>query len=279
VGPERLRRIDSPAVLRRVRSLDGVTIACQTSGRGPPLVLVHGAGSARWGFDLVRPLLEPDFTVIALDRRGRGDSGDAESYRIEREFEDVAAVVSEAGAGHDGPVFLLGHSYGGLVAAGAAPLVGRLTRLILYEPAMGGVLAPPEVTDRWQRLSDDGRREQMVDEFLREVGGYSEAEVAEMRRTPVWDARLTIAHTVPRELRAENAFRIDNRALGRLALPVLMLVGTRSPAWARRSTDAYAAAFPDVRVDELEGHGHGAATSGPDLLAAEIRGFLTGAPA
>jgi pimeloyl-ACP methyl ester carboxylesterase len=256
-----------------------VPIACQTSGWGPPLVLVHGAGSACWGFDLLRPLLEPDFTVIALDRRGRGDSGEGESYRIEREFEDVAAVVSEAGAGHDGPVFLLGHSYGGLLAAGAAPLVDRLTRLILYEPAMGGVLAAPDVTDRWQRLTEDGRREQMVDEFLREVGGYSEAEIEDMRRTPVWDARLAIAHTVPRELRAENAFRIHRRALGRLPMPVLMLVGTRSPEWARRSTEAYAAALSDVRVHELEGHGHGAATSGPDLLAAEIRDFLTGAPA
>ena len=73
-------------------------IACDVSGSGRPLVLVHGAGSARWGFDVLRPLLEDRFSVIAIDRRGRGESGDAPGpYAIESEFEDVAAVVRDAG--------------------------------------------------------------------------------------------------------------------------------------------------------------------------------------
>ena len=99
--------------------------------------MVHGAGSARWSFDLVRPHLEPHFTVWALDRRGRGDSQDGDGYSLGGEFADVEAVVREAGP----DAFLFGHSYGGLVAAGAAVRLGRLPGLVLYEAPMGGVLA------------------------------------------------------------------------------------------------------------------------------------------
>ena len=90
-------------MLRHVTGSEGVRIACEVSGEGPPLVLVHGAGSARWTFDLLRPLLEARFTVVAVNRRGRGESGDGEGYRLQSEFEDVAAVVqaarSRAGSG------------------------------------------------------------------------------------------------------------------------------------------------------------------------------------
>ena len=112
-------------MLRLVTTSDGVRIACELSGEGRPVVLVHGAGSARWSFDAVRPHLEREFTVIAVDRRGRGDSGDDDDYDLRREYEHVAAVVRDAG---DGAV-LMGHSYGGLVAAGAARLLEDLPRL------------------------------------------------------------------------------------------------------------------------------------------------------
>jgi pimeloyl-ACP methyl ester carboxylesterase len=115
-------------VLRHVESPDGVRIACEISGQGPALVLVHGAGSARSGFEPLRPLLEGSFTVVALDRRGRGDSGDAErEYSLESEFGDVAAVMADAGEG----AVLFGHSYGALLAAGAASLVPRRVRQVL----------------------------------------------------------------------------------------------------------------------------------------------------
>ena len=109
-------QLASPACFVTSRPPTALRIACEVSGAGPPLVLVHGAGSARWSFDLLRPHLEGRFTVIALDRRGRGDSTDGDEYSLERECDDVAAVVRDAGEG----AFLFGHSYGGLVAAGAA---------------------------------------------------------------------------------------------------------------------------------------------------------------
>ena len=93
---------------------------------------------------------------------------------------------------------------------------------------------------------------------------------------PVWERRKEISPTVPRELRAELAFRLDRAALARLATPTLMLLGSESPDWARRSTDAYSEAIPHAEVRILEGHGHNATTSGPELLAAEMARFLGG---
>jgi pimeloyl-ACP methyl ester carboxylesterase len=233
--------------------------------------MVHGAGSGRWGFDLVRPLLEPRFTVWAVDRRGRGDSGDGEGYSVEREFEDVAAVVREAG---DGAV-LFGHSYGALVSAGAARRLDWLTRLVLYEPPMGGVLADVAWQQRFEAGLAAGDPEAAVRLFLHDVGGYSRVEIDLMEGTPAWERRLAAAPTVPRELDAERALAADGLGLDRLDLACLLLVGSESPDWARRSTQAFAAAIPGVEVRTLEGHGHGAAVSGPALLAAELERFLS----
>jgi pimeloyl-ACP methyl ester carboxylesterase len=255
--------------LRHVTSPDGVRIACQVDGVGTPLVMVHGAGSGRWSFDLVRPYLQDRFEVWALDRRGRGDSDDADSYAIEREFDDVAAVVREAGEG----ALLFGHSYGGLLAAGAAALLDGLPRLALYEAPMGGVLADEAWTARFEANVESGDRETAISDFMSDVGGYTEAEIEAMRGTPAWQARLAASPTVPRELRAEAAYAMDALGLAERG-PTLLLVGSRSPSWAKRSTDAFAAAIPASEVHTLEGHGHGAAVSGPDLIAAELRAFF-----
>jgi pimeloyl-ACP methyl ester carboxylesterase len=258
-------------VLRHVTSPDGVSIACELSGEGTPVVFVHGAGSARWSFDLVRPQLESRFTVIAIDRRGRGDSSDGQGYEVEREFEDVAAVVRDAGDGAQ----LVGHSYGALIAAGAAQLLDDLPRLVLYEPPMGGVLADAGRIDRWERLITDGDRDLLLREFFHKVAGYSDDEIDELALSPVWERRKQVSPTLPRELRAELAFRVDRAALAWLTTPTPLLLGSESPDWARRSTDAYSEAIPDAEVSILDGHGHGATTSGPELLAAELTRFLS----
>lgn len=263
-------------MLRYVTAPDGVQIACEVQGAGPPLVLVHGAGSARWGFDLLRPHLEEAFTVTTIDRRGRGDSGDGDGeYAVALEFEDVAAVVEGAGDG----AFLVGHSYGALVSAGATALLPALPRLVLYEPPMGGVLADEAWIERYEGLLAIGEEELAVRSFLRDIGGYTDAEVDTMQATPAWGSRLAVAPTVPRELRAEAALDLAGLELERVGVPCLMLVGSESPAWARRSTEAFAAALPDARVRTLEGQGHGGSVSAPELVAREVSAFLTGAPA
>lgn len=256
-------------MLRHVEAPDGVRIACEVSGGGPPLVLVHGAGSARWSFDAVRPHLEDRFTVIAVDRRGRGDSTDGAGYELEREYEDVAAVVRDAG---DGAV-LMGHSYGGLVAAGAARLLD-LPGLALYEPAMGGGLATADTIERWERLTAEGDRDEVVREFLIEIAGYDEAAIDELARSPIWDLRRQVVPTVPRELRAELAHRFDAEAMAESHTPTLLLLGTESPDWAARSVRAHSEAIPGAETRMLEGQGHGANVAAPELLASELERFL-----
>jgi pimeloyl-ACP methyl ester carboxylesterase len=174
---------------------------------------------------------------------------------------------------------VFGHSYGGLIAAAAAPGADGLERLVLYEPPMGGVLAPADWLERFRRNVAAGDRDRAVTDFLSDVGGYSQAEIDAMRGTPMWDARLQIVHTAIRELEAESAYRLPVGALSRVAVPVLLLVGSRSPDWARRSTAAYAEAIPGAEVVTLEGQGHGATFSAPGLVAAELLRFSAPGPA
>ncbi|HKP20780.1 MAG TPA: alpha/beta hydrolase [Thermoleophilaceae bacterium] len=259
-------------MLRHVTAPDGVRIACEVSGSGPPLVMVHGAGSARWSFGLVVPHLETRFTVIAIDRRGRGDSADGDEYALDREYQDVAAVVRDAG----GEAMLFGHSYGGLVAAGAA-LELDLPRLALYEPAMGGGLTTPERIERWERLIEEGDPDTVTREFLREIAGMADEDIDRLASTPLWEARRQVVPTLPRELRAELAHRFDGSFFSGMEAPTLLLVGSESPQWAVRSVDAHAAAIPNAEKRVLEGQGHGANMTAPEALADELgRFFATG---
>ena len=259
-------------MLRHVDAPDGVKIACEVGGSGPPLVAVHGAGSARWSFDLLRPHLEDRFTVIAIDRRGRGDSTDGPDYSLDRECDDVAAVVRDAGEG----ALLFGHSYGGLVAAGAA-LRLELPGLALYEPAMGGGLSSEGTIGRWEQLIREGKRDAVTREFLRDIGGYDDADIDRLQETPLWDARRRIVHTVPRELRAEQAHRMGDWRLEEVDVPALLLVGSESPTWAVASVEAHAETLPRAEKRVLQGEGHGANLTAPELLATELtRFFATG---
>jgi pimeloyl-ACP methyl ester carboxylesterase len=124
-------------------------------------------------------------------------------------------------------------------------------------------------------LIEDGDRDPVVREFLHQVGGYDEAAIDEMAGTPLWEARKRVTPTLPRELRAELAHGLDREALAGMTAPALLLVGTESPDWAVRSTEAYAGALPNAERRSLEGHGHGANVSAPELLAGELTRFLS----
>ena len=119
------------ATVTRALSRDDTAIAYWTTGEGPPLVLVHGAVADHRRWRPLLPYLEPHATVHALDRRGRGASGDAPGYELAREFEDVAAVVDAVAAASGSPVDVYGHSFGGLCAYGAATLTAMVGRLVL----------------------------------------------------------------------------------------------------------------------------------------------------
>ena len=253
-----------------VVSRDGTPVAVWRSGGGPPLVLVHGAAADHNRWAPVLPALEQRFTVFAIDRRGRGRSGDASDYALEREYEDVIAVVEAAGDG----VGVLGHSYGGLCALEAALLTGRIRELVLYEPPMGFLKSPPHVVDRLQALLDEGRRDELLGYFMQEVAGLPPEQVELMRSLPAWEARLDAADTIPREERASREYVFDPARFGELDVPTLYLQGGDSSEPFKAAGEALRTALPDCRVVVMPGQRHAAMDTATDLFTAEVLSFL-----
>ena len=181
------------ATVTRAVSRDGTEIAWWTSGEGPPLVLVHGAVADHRRWRPLLPYLERFATVHALDRRGRGASGDAPGYDLKREFEDVAAVVDAVAEASGSAVDLYGHSFGGLCAFGAATLTANLRRLVLYEgwPPVDPVTRelPAGVGERLDALLAEGDHDAVVETMFGEVVRMPEAELAALRAQPSWPAR------------------------------------------------------------------------------------------
>lgn len=256
--------------LEEVASADGTPIALWRSGTGPPLVLVHGATADHSRWSPVLPALEERFTILAMDRRGRGRSGDAQEYAITREYEDVVAVVERAGA----DASLLGHSYGGICAIEAALLTEGIAKLVLYEPPMGFLRSPPEVIARLEELLAAGKRDELVGYFLQEVAGLPADQVALMRSMPAWEARVAAAETIPREERASREYDFDPDRFRGLDVPTLFLLGGDSPDPFRRAAEAVREALPDCRVAVMPGQRHAAMDTGADLFTGEVLSFL-----
>jgi pimeloyl-ACP methyl ester carboxylesterase len=256
-----------------VKSADGTPIAYTKTGSGPPLVLVHGisADAARWA--PVMPGLEALYTVYAMDRRGRGESGDSSAYGLEREFDDVAALVEAVGA----PVFLFGHSYGGLCTLYGALLTSRVRKLVVYEPYVPVVAASEAsaTTLRYEALAASGERDAVVTTFLREIVQLSEKEVALMRAHPSWAARLAAAHTIPRELRAAEQFHFQRARFADLRIAVTMFVGANSPEFLKDATSRIHAALPTSEVRVLEGQRHAAMNTAPSLFVQALHDVLS----
>jgi pimeloyl-ACP methyl ester carboxylesterase len=257
--------------MEKVSSPDGTLIAYYRSGAGSPLFLVHGTGAtyARWGSIL--PRLEEYFSVYLIDRRGQGESGDNDIYSVEREFEDIATVVDAIGR----PVNLLGHSFGGLCALEAALLTRNLRKLVVYEPALPPSVPPiPEgVIDRLQALLDAGDRESVLATFMREVVRLPPHELERFRASHVWPARVAIAHTLPRELRAQG-YEFNAQRFKELRTPTLLLLGGDSPDFAKAGIEALDSVLPNSRVAVMPGQKHIAMDTAPDLFLHEVLTFL-----
>lgn len=260
------------AATGHVTSRDGTRIGYERSGAGPALVLVHGTTADRTRRVPVLPTFEEHFTVYAMDRRGRGLSGDTEPYAIEREYEDIAALVDAI----EGPAHVLGHSYGALCALEAALLTSNVARLVLYEPAFptGEPLYPPGRRELFEAMLARGDREAVLATFFREDVGLTGAELEAARAEPSWAARLTSAHTLPREF-ADGDYVFDPRPFEALAVPVLLLTGSESPSVLTAPTAALHAALPQSRVGVMEGQSHAAITMAPELFARLVVDFLT----
>ena len=258
--------------METILSRDGTMIAYQRSGTGPALVLVHGgtADHTRWA--PVLPAFEQRFTVYAVDRRGRGGSGDAEPYAIEREFEDIVALVNSIGE----PVFLLGHSYGALCSLEAALRTSHLRKLVLYEPPIptGIEIYPSEVVTKIQALLDTGDREGAVITFMQDIVRVPPHEMEILRAAPSWPARVAAAHTILREMRGSNEYVFEPARFSAVTSPALLLLGGDSPAFFKAAIEAVHAALPDSQVVVMPGQQHTAMNTAPELFSREVLQFL-----
>ena len=260
----------------RTTSRDGTEIGYFSSGHGPPLLLIHGGVGDHSRWDTLRTHLEPHVTVHAMDRRGRGASGDADTWSIEREYEDVAAVVDAIAAERGQAVDVYGHSMGGHVAFGAVPLTSNLRRLVLYEawPMVdpSAIVPPHAFVERLEALLAESRNEEVVETLFRDAVGSAEEELAQVRAEPSWPGRVAAAPTIPREIRATFDHTFDPEQAAKVTVPTLLLVGGEAPE--RFQPGPVLAALPDARLAELRGQEHEADIVAPELVAEQLVAFL-----
>jgi pimeloyl-ACP methyl ester carboxylesterase len=263
--------------LLRVKSHDGTEIGYWTSGEGPPLLLVHGGVGDNTRWDALLPYLEPHFTVSAMDRSGRGASGDHTDWAIEREYEDVAAVIDAISQDTGSPIAVYGHSGGGFCSfkAVGTGLTENIDRLILYEgwPLMDpNTVAPPiAYVEKLEALLEADQRDAIVEALLRDVVKMGPEEIETYRNHPSWANRVASAHTLPRELRAFRELVFDPEEAARITVPVLMLSGTTGADWGAKTV---AQSLPNARVIFLEGQGHSADITAPQVITRHILPFL-----
>jgi len=260
-----------------IRSRDGTPIAVFGSGDGPPLVLVHGASADHTTFRVLGPLLVPMFTIHAVDRRGRGVSGDTSPYAIEREFEDIAAVASAVAREAGRPIDVFGHSYGGRCALGAALLSPDIRRVISYE----GAPTPPgerygdeALAAELQALADAGQNEALLERFLTEVVGMTDPELERYRADPVWPRRVAAAPTIARELAVEAGDAAGLDRLGQVRQPVLQILGGASKREFGAATAALDDRLTDGTIVVIPGAKHAAHHTHPVAVVEAITAFL-----
>ncbi|HEX6050540.1 MAG TPA: alpha/beta hydrolase [Gemmatimonadaceae bacterium] len=257
-----------------VNSRDGTPIAFWRSGTGPPLVLVHGATAdhtTTWR-SVLSPL-EREFTVYAMDRRGRGGSGDSSAYALAREADDVVAVLNAI----DAPAYVLGHSFGGLCALEAALRTTRMARMVLYEGvALRGADAyAPGVIDRLRDMMERGEVDGALVAMLRDVAGMAPEEIDVVRsQATAWQRRIANARTIPRELQADATYVFEPRRFAAMMTPTMLLVGEKSLPRELDNAQGVAAALPNARVVVLPGQQHVAMHTAPDLFVREVVSFF-----
>ena len=236
--------------------------------------MVHGAAADHTRWAPILPGLEEHFTVFAVDRRGRGQSGDAESYAIEREYEDVVAVVHAIAD----PVNLLGHSYGAVCSLEASLKMSNLRKLILYEPPISVDVKknyPPDTVDRMNLYLKAGEPEKTLLIFLREIVGIPQNEIDMLRSSSSWSSRVAAAHTIPREEASVDSYIFEPDRFSHMETPALLLLGSDSPSFFRAAIEVLKKSIRNSRVAIMPGQQHAAMDTAPELFLRQVIGFLT----
>jgi pimeloyl-ACP methyl ester carboxylesterase len=266
--------------MEQVRSRDGTSIAYQRQGAGPAVILVGGAFVDRSENAPLAAELADRFSVYNYDRRGRGDSGDTGPYAVEREIEDIEALIAEAG----GSAHLYGVSSGGALVLEAAAAGVAVDRLAVYEvpydTSEGATERHREYVARLEGFLAEGRRGDAAELFMR-LAGASDEMVAGARSSPMWPGLEAIAPTLPYDAACMGDNRPPTARLARITRPTLVATGGASPAsfvggggdFFARAADAIAASIPRAQRLTVEGQTH---QVDPKVLAPLLERFFTG---
>lgn len=240
--------------MKSVASRDGTTIAVDLVGDGPPIVFVVGAFNDRTTGASLAEVLKPRFTVYNYDRRGRGDSGDTPPYAIEREIEDLEAVIGEAG----GSACVFGYSSGAALALHAAARGLPITKLALYDAplGMGGPRWSVDHAAELTRLIEAGRRGDAVEYFQGKMVGIPDDVVAQLRHAPFRPALEEMAPTLVYEATILGDGSLPAGLAPSITVPTLAIAGAAGSPVLREAAEALAAGLPNGRALALEGQTH-----------------------
>jgi len=249
---------------RTVTSRDGTVIAFDETGTGPPVIVVAAALADRTGATKLSKNLAQRFTVLNYDRRGRGQSSDIKPYAIDREIEDIDALIDHAG----GSAFLFGSSSGAVLALDAAARLGpKIKSLYIYEPPFIIDDGHPPMADGFaaeiEKLVEAGERNEAVKLFFGKGMGIPSFAVTLMRYLmPGWSKMTKVAHTLPYDLAilkgTQNGHPLPARRWSAASSPVLVMVGSKSEPFFHNGAKALAAILPNGRYDVLAGKSHSA---------------------
>ena len=256
-----------------VTSKDGTTIAFDRLGSGPAVILVSGGSVDRGSNAGVADILSSDFTVFNYDRRGRGPSGDTPPYAVEREIEDIDAVVTAAG----GSAYLYGSSSGAVLALYAAEkLPGRITKLVLWEPPFildPSARPPADQVEQYNKMLAEGRRGDAAQYFMEKVVRMPAEFVASTRSQPWWAANEALAHTLPYDATIMGDYSLPEDRARAVTIPTLVLDGGASFGFMGPTADALAKVLPRGERRTLAGQEH---NIDPNVLAPALKEFFAG---
>ncbi|MGV9993061.1 alpha/beta fold hydrolase [Streptomyces sp. NPDC003374] len=256
---------------KKTVSRDGTFLAYHRTGQGPVVVLVSGAMSTGATLAPLAAALSDRCEAVVYDRRGRGGSGDTAPYAVEREVEDLAAVIDAVG----GEAALYGVSSGGALALRAAASGLPVRQVAVYEPPFavyeGGERERAEYTANLTRALDEGRRGDAVELFLR-LTGLAPGVIASARQSPMWRGMESIAPTLAYDNAVMGDGLLPRDLLASIDVPVLALAGEASPGWLAEAARQVARTVPRGTFRLLEGQTHAVE---PEVLAPVLAEFFT----
>ena len=260
------------ATLEHVTSSDGTTIAYEKTGTGPAVVLVCGGSTDRGSNAGLAAVLAATNTVYNFDRRGRGDSGDTLPYAVDREIEDIAAVIGATGE----PAGLYGTSSGGALALHAAAALGsQVRKLAIWEAPyfVDPALRPPlDTVEQYEKRLNAGHPEEAAEYFMTDVVRLPAEFVAYVKSQPFFQGSVKIAHTLPYDGRVMGDYLVPTELAGRVTAPTLVLAGGADFPPMLDAAQALAKAIPNGRYQHLEGQGHNV---DPAVIGAALAEFFT----